>query len=50
MKQTPDESPTSYDKASSSGGKIFMAVGVLSLAGLIVWVEFKRRSQQSELD
>ncbi len=38
MKQSPDDNPTSYDKASSSGGKIFMGVGVLSLVGLIIWL------------
>lgn len=50
MKQMPDDDPTSYDKASSNGGKIFMGFGVLSLAGLLIWVESKRRSQKTQLD
>lgn len=38
MKQTPDEDPATYDQASSWGGKIFMASGVLGLIGIIVYV------------
>jgi uncharacterized protein (TIGR03382 family) len=37
MKKAPDEDPTSYDKASGYGGKIFMALGVLGLAALVAW-------------
>lgn len=50
MKQTPDEDPATYDQPSGMGGKIFMAVGVLGLVGIIVWVEMKRRSLGSDLD
>lgn len=50
MKQTPDEDPTSYDQPSGIGGKIFMAVGVLGLVGIIVWVEMRRRSLGSDMD
>lgn len=50
MKQTPDEDPASYDQASGIGGKVFMAVGILGLVGMIVYVEMKRRSRGSDLD
>jgi hypothetical protein len=38
MKQSPDEDPASYDSSSGWGGKIFMAVGLLGLASIIVYV------------
>lgn len=50
MKQSPDEDPASYDSSSGWGGKIFMAVGLLGLASIIVYVEMKRRSIGSDMD
>jgi hypothetical protein len=46
MKQDPDEDPTSYDKASGYGGKIFMGIGVLGLAGIVIYVERKTRNRE----
>lgn len=45
MKQSPQDDPTSYDKASGYGGKIFMGLGVLGLIGILVYVENKTKNQ-----
>ena len=37
MKQMPDEEPGSYDKSSGYGGKIFMALGLLGLTGMVAY-------------
>jgi len=50
MKQSPDQDPATYDQPSGIGGKVFMAVGVLGLVGIIVYVEMKRNSIGSDMD
>ncbi len=44
MKQQPDEDPTTYDRASGYGGKIFMAFGVLAIVGVVAYVENKNKN------
>jgi hypothetical protein len=44
MKQQPDEDPTTYDKASGYGGKMFMACGILAMVGVAVYIENKNKN------
>lgn len=44
MNQKPDEDPTTYDRASGYGGKIFMAFGVLVIFGVVAYVENKNNN------
>jgi len=41
MKQQPDEDPTTYDKPSGMGGRVFMGCGVLCMIGLVIYVNKK---------
>jgi len=50
MKQSPEDDPNTYDKATSWGGKVFMGLGIIGLLSMLAYAENKRRSLQSDID